>query len=257
MATEAIFPRKTATSRPVYRTVNRNVEHGYFSAMAVLLSVIVVYGFSHTYFAAGMMLAPLPNLLVHVHGAVFTLWMVLYVTQTALISAKRVTWHRTLGPIASCLPPLMVVLGISAALDGLRRGTQIGGLDPATSLSIPLLGILCFAVLIYAAFSARRRPDAHKRLILIATMAVCEAALGRFPWAQMGVPRAVGPWASEGVLLLFIVGYDLFALHRLHRTTMWAAPLTFVVAAGSVPIGMTPPWHAMVGFLARNVAPHF
>jgi hypothetical protein len=256
MATEAVFPRKAAASGPVYRTVNRTVEHGFFSGMAVLLCVVVVYGFSHTYFTAGMVLAPLPNLLIHVHGAAFTLWMVLYVTQTALISAKRVAWHRTLGPIAFCLPPLMVVLGICAALDGLRRGSEIGGLDPATSLAIPLFGIACFAVLIYAAWSSRRRPDAHKRLILIATMAICEAALGRFPWPQVGVPVAVGPWASEGVLLLFIVGYDLIVLRRLHRTTMWAAPLTFVVAAGAVPFGFTPLWHSFAGFLARDVAPH-
>jgi hypothetical protein len=217
-----------------------------------------VFGFSRTYFAAGMVLAPLPNVLVHIHGGAFTLWMVLYLVQSALVSAKRVMWHRTLGTIAFCLPPIMVVLGVAAALDGVRRGTHIGGLPTNVSLAIPLFGIATFAVVIWAAWRARRRPDAHKRLIVIATIGISEAAIGRFPvWMRMGIPPAGSNVLILGLLLLLMVGYDLYALRRVHRSTMWAAPLTLITAAAAVPIGMTPIWHGFAGFLAEHVAPHF
>ncbi|HEX4321711.1 MAG TPA: hypothetical protein VHZ52_12445 [Acidobacteriaceae bacterium] len=255
MATEAVF-KSDAKPRPLYRPVNRTQERIFFSGMAVLLCVVVVYGFSQTYFLAGMVNAPLPAPILHYHGAVFSLWMILYVVQTALISAGRVAWHRTFGTIAFCLPPIMIVLGIIAGLNALHRGVEIGPLDPATSLAIPLIGIVAFAIVIYASWQARRRPDAHKRLILLSTACLTEAAFGRFPWDKIGLPPAAGAVTGIGFLVLLLIAYDLISLHRLHRTTMWAGALVFLVAALSVPIGMTAPWHAFAGFLARNVANH-
>jgi hypothetical protein len=179
--------------------------------------------------------------------------MILFLVQTAFVAAHRVRWHRSLGTIAFCLPPIMIVLGVVAAVDALRRGVMIGPLDPAVSLSIPLVGIVGFAIVIAASWSARRRPDAHKRLILLATMGLTEAAWGRFPWSRMGIPPATGALAGLGILVLTLVIYDLIALHRLHRSTMWAAPLTFVINAVAVPIGMSAGWHAFARMLGGHV----
>jgi hypothetical protein len=240
----------------VYRPVNRTFERIFFSGMAVLLCICVYIGFSPTYFQAGLLHAPLPSPILHVHGAVFTLWMLLFLVQAALISAHRVKWHRSLGTIAFCLPPIMIVLGVIAAIDALRRGVRIGPLEPSVSLAIPLIGIACFTVLIYASWRARRRPDAHKRLILLATIGLVEAAFGRFPWSRIGFPPAAGAVTGVGVLVLLVIAYDLVSLHRIHRSTMWAAPLTFAAAALAVPIGMTSGWHAFAALLSRTIAPH-
>jgi hypothetical protein len=220
--------------------------------MAILLCVVVIIGFSPTYFAAGMMRAPLPSPILHVHGAAFTLWMILFLVQSALISVRRVAWHKSLGIFAFCLPPIMIVLGYIAAIDALHRGVKIGPLDPAVSLSIPLLGITWFTVLIFEAWRTRRIPASHKRLIVFATIALSDAALGRFPWDKMGMSPAAGAVTGLGILILLMIAYDLVALHRLHRSTMWAAPLTFAVGAFAVPIGMTSGWHAFAAFLART-----
>jgi len=255
MATDAIHSSLSASHR--VRPVNRAQERAFFAGMAILLCVIVVFGFSRTYFLAGMVLAPLPNALVHIHGGAFTLWMALYLVQSALISARRVAWHRALGTVAFCLPPIMIALGLLAALDSLRRGLQIGGLPSSVSLAIPLFNIAAFGIVILAAWRTRRKPDSHKRLIVYATIGLTEAAIGRFPaWLQMGMPPAVSNSVWLGVVLLLPVIYDLYALHRVHRSSMWAAPLTFVLSAVAVPIGMTPVWHSFAGFLARYVAPH-
>ncbi|MDP9172195.1 MAG: hypothetical protein M3N54_16380 [Acidobacteriota bacterium] len=239
----------------VYRPVNRTAERVFFGGTAALLCLVVFIGFSPTYFRAGMLAAPLPAPILHIHGAVFTLWMTIYLVQAALISASRVAWHRSLGIVAFCLPPIMIVLGVIAALDALGRKVSIVPLAPAVSLAIPLLGIACFTVLIFAAWKARRRPDAHKRLILLATMGLADAALGRFPWDRMGISPAVGAVTGLGILILLVVAYDLFSLHRVHRSTMWAAPLTFAVGAFAVPVGMTAAWHGFAAFLGRTIVP--
>lgn len=256
MEADALSAAKSFPGTTIYRPVNRRAERIFFGGMAVLLCVVVFIGFSPTYFRAGMMRAPLPNRLLHIHGAVFTTWMILFAVQSALISARRVAWHRSLGIVAFCLTPVMVVLGTVAALDGLRRGVRIGPLDPAVSMAIPLVGIAPLALLFYCAWRARRRPDAHKRLILLATIGMVEAAFGRFPWDQMGVPPASGAVLGLGLTILLVIAYDLFSLHRIHRSTLWAAPLVFLSGAGAVPIGMTSAWHFFAGFLARYVAPY-
>jgi hypothetical protein len=256
MGTEAVVPSPAVVRRVVYRPVNRKLERGFFGGTAFLLCVVVVIGFTPTYFGAGVFRAPLPSPILHIHGAVFSLWMILFLVQTAFIGAHRVRWHRTLGTVAFCLPPLMVVLGMIAAVDALHRGVRIGPLTPEVSLAIPLLGIFAFAVVITASWRTRRRPDAHKRLILLATMGLTEAAWGRFPWNRMGIAPAAGAVGGLGILVLLLVAYDLIALHRVHRSTMWAAPFTFALSAFAVPIGMTAAWHAFAGALLHSVWPH-
>jgi hypothetical protein len=256
MATEPVVTSQSLPHRTVYRPVNRSVERVFFGGMAVLLCAVVIIGFSPTYFRAGMLHAPLPSPILHIHGAAFTLWMVLFLIQSALISVRRVNWHRSLGIIAFCLPPIMIVLGFIAAIDALHRRVSIGPLDPAVSLSIPLLGIACFTVVIFASWRTRRQPDAHKRLILLATIGLADAALGRFPWAKIGFSPAAGAVTGLGILIVLLVAYDLFSLHRIHRATAWAAPLTFAIGAFAVPIGMTPAWHAFAAFLDRTLGAH-
>jgi hypothetical protein len=255
MATESIVV-PASPKEPTYRAVNRTVERVFYSGMAILLCVCVFIGFSPTYFQAGMLRAPLPSPILHIHGAVFTLWMVLFVVQAAFISARRVRWHRSLGTVAFCLPPIMIVLGVMAAIDALHRGVRIGPLDPAVSAAIPLIGIVSFVIVIYASWRARRRPDAHKRLILIATMGLVAAAFGRFPWGRIGLPPAAGAVTGLGILLLILAVYELISIRRIHRSTMWAAPVVFASVALSVPIGMTSAWHTFAELLNRFMGSH-
>lgn len=255
MATDSTLVAASAHG-PTYRPVNRAVERIFFSGIAILLCVCVFIGFSPTYFQAGLMRAPLPSPILHIHGAVFTLWMLLFVLQVAFISARRIKWHRSFGTVAFCLPPVMIVLGVIAAIDALHRGVRIGPLDPAVSAAIPLIGIVGFTIVIYASWRARRRPDAHKRLVLIATMSLVAAAFGRFPWGRIGFPPAAGAITGLGILLLILVVYELIFTRRIHRSTMWAAPVVFAFVALAVPIGMTPAWHAFAALLNRTVGPH-
>jgi hypothetical protein len=109
---------------------------------------------------------------------------------------------------------------------------------------------------IAAAWGTRRRPDSHKRLVLLATIQLAGAALGRFLWTQIGFSPDKGSTIGLLSLIVLLVSYDVLSLHRIHRSTAWAAPLTFVVNAFAVPIGMTSAWHSFVDFLARTVVPH-
>ena len=73
------------------------LDRYFFPGMALLMLATVFWGFARTYYLAGVFRAPLPNWLVHVHGAVFSCWILLLVTQTSLVAANRVDVHRKLG----------------------------------------------------------------------------------------------------------------------------------------------------------------
>src|SRR6266481_4123742 len=78
----------------------RRYDNYFFSGMALLLAATVFVGFAPSYYLAGIFRAPLPSMIVHVHGAVFTGWILLFITQTSLVSSRRVDIHRRLGVVA-------------------------------------------------------------------------------------------------------------------------------------------------------------
>src|ERR1043165_8329710 len=100
----------------------RRYDHLFFSGMALLILVTVFVGFAHTYYLAGLFRAPLPSLIVHLHGAAFSCWIVLLIVQTSLIAARRIDIHRRVGIGGFTLACLMVSLQYSVNKCGLTRG---------------------------------------------------------------------------------------------------------------------------------------
>jgi hypothetical protein len=175
---------------------------------------------------------------------------VLLLVQEALIAGRKIAWHKQLGLAGFGLSVAMVVLGVLAATDAMRRGSDgNSGLGAETFYAIPITGIVTFAVLVYLAYRDRFRPAAHKRLILIATIAITTAAVARWP---VGFIQTNPPSRNFVILafLLLVVAYDLLSLGRVLKTTIWASVFVMVLLVGAVPLGLTPVWHAFAHGMA-------
>src|SRR5580704_16650755 len=221
----------------------RRYDNLFVSGMVALLLATVLFGFARTYFLAGMFRAPLANNLLHVHGAVFTCWMVLLIVQTSLISAHRVDIHRKLGLVGFGLACVMVGLGVLAASDALSRNVApIPHLDAKTFYTIPMGGMLIFSTLIFFAYRMRRNPAAHKRLILIATIAIMDAAIDRWPLAFVHHNHVSELFNYS--FLLFIVLYDLWSAGKVQQVTVWASLFVIVFQQLRLPVGHTSTWQA-------------
>jgi hypothetical protein len=240
--------RPGSPAKPVTSPPGRRFDHLFFSTMAVLILLTVFVGFARTYYLAGVFNAPLPSLIVHLHGAAFSCWILLLITQVSLVSAGRVDIHRRLGIAGFLLACLMVVLGVMVATDSLVRGPGPVGRDPRFFYIIPLSNILVFAVVIYFAFRARSNPPAHKRLILIATTALLVAAIARWPWAMVHRKPPMAELVSY-FFLLMLVAYDLWSTRKLQRATLWAGMFLIFVEQIAPPIGHTAAWHAFAGWV--------
>jgi hypothetical protein len=172
----------------VIRQSNQRFDDLFFSSMAVVILVSVLVGFAPSYYLAGLFKAPLPNLLVHIHGAVFSSWILLLIVQTSLVAAGRVDVHRRLGLLGFVLACLVVILGVLVATDAQVRHAAPGeaGVENRAFYAVALSDMLMFSTLIYFAFRNRFNPAVHKRLILIATLAIVDAAFDRCPSPRRG-----------------------------------------------------------------------
>ena len=100
---------------------SRVVDHRFYYAVAAGLILVVFAGFARTYYLKGMFGAPPLPMLVHIHGAVMTLWYALFAVQVRLVATDRVAMHRKLGWAGIFLAGLVAVLGTMVSLGLCQR----------------------------------------------------------------------------------------------------------------------------------------
>jgi len=220
-------------------------ERRFFLGMAAAMVVLTFAGFAPSYYLSGAFGGPRLSLLVHVHGAVFTLWMLLYAIQTGLISAGRADIHRIVGPAAVLVAVAMVPLGIATAIIT-KQVTAAAHLPPqGPPLIFPLGAILTFAVLTAWAVAMRKRSAWHKRLMLLGTLAILTTPLARVTrFTHLPLTPPLGGMVLTDVLLVALVAYDLRALGRLHAATKWGGAFFLVTQLVRIVLNMTPAWQA-------------
>jgi hypothetical protein len=227
----------------------RRYDHVFFSVMVWLMLLTVFAGFARTYYLAGVFGAPLPNRLVHIHGAVFTAWILLLLTQTLLVSARRVDIHRRLGLVGFGLACTMPLLAIMAAVDALVRHVDRPG--ARAFFAVPTFDILAFVPVIFFAWKDRSNAAAHKRLILIATIAILDAATARWPLPKAWWGLHPAEWATDAFLLA-LIAYDLFALRKIHRATLWGGGWFLGMQLIRGPIGASHAWQTFAAWVQHS-----
>jgi hypothetical protein len=224
--------------------------------MAASILIAVLVGFARTYFLRPVLPVPTPappglTPLIHLHGLLFTGWGVLLLVQARLVAAKRVDLHRRLGMVGVAMAVLMVGIGTLVAIHAVLRGVAPFGMDPRRFLIVPLFAIVLFAVFVAAAVRARREPQTHKRLMLLATIALLPPAIAR--WAlQLGL----GPPVVLAVATLFLVPlvvWDLKTRGRLHPVTLWGGLLLVVSGPLRLLLARTDGWLAISDWLVGLV----
>lgn len=231
-------------------------DRRFFTGMAMAAMLVVFAGFAPSYYLKFVMGRPgvsgvqTLSPLLHVHGLVFTVWMVLFLVQTRLIAARRVGLHRRLGVAGVLLAAGMVAIGSAAAIDAARRGaTPPGGPPPLVFMIVPFADMVIFSTLVAAGIWFRARADIHKRLMLTSTISLLTAAIARLP----GV-LALGPLAYFALTDLFVVAglvYDRITRGRVHPAFWWGGGLLLASQIGRMALSGTAAWLALATWLTR------
>jgi hypothetical protein len=197
-------------------------ERIFYLGMTLAIALAVYVGFARSFFLRPLFPAwPSPaEPILYVHGAVFSGWCVLLVVQSALVTAGRTPLHRRLGVWGAGLAASMVALGTHAALVAARRDSGFVGIPvpPLQFLVVPIFDMLLFASFVTLAVVRRRDAQAHKRLMLLATLNLITAAIARWP-GVIGVGSPLLFFFLSDLFLVPLVLWDRSTRGRLHPAT--------------------------------------
>jgi hypothetical protein len=197
-----VYSSAAGLSRPRVEAVGP--PHLYVS-VSVVVALIAFLGFAPTYWlplASGTLdLHPI----VHVHAALFFLWTLVFIVQTALVASGRTRWHRELGLAGIALASAMVFSGILATIVSLQAFLPVRPEFARMSTALGLSGMALFTAFVTLAIANIRRPERHKRLMVLASFSIVQAAAAR-------VIRLVPSIALADRILLGAVAVDLLLL---------------------------------------------
>jgi len=218
-----------ATSAQTSPVVSRRKAPGgagkyFYFFMSLLVAAIVIYGFSHSVDQNLVHANPPRPWLLWVHGTLFSAWVAFFILQSALVRTGNVRIHRTTGWFGAALAAAMTLVGFTTAVVMARFDIRVEHAQAAQAfLMVPFWDIGCFTVFFWLAVAYRKKPEMHRRLILIATCALASAAFGRFPDPRV-LERGWFYFGVDGLILLGVVR-DLVVTRRVHRVYLYALPV--------------------------------
>jgi hypothetical protein len=237
-------------ARPRARTGRSKIYVG----LALMIAAIVFVGFSRSFYGTFFADAAHPWI-IHVHAAVYVGWLALLIAQTVLAARGDIATHRRVGKFGIAYGALvwalglvvvvaMPVLNVHSGQWPMERGEQF--------LAIPLGDMVLFGGFFGAAIAYRRKPEIHKRFIILAAVAVMFAAVGRAltnvavllgdPEAPLGgVPARLALWYSPVIVAM---AYDLMTRRRIHPV-YWIGVAAMAVVFLRLPYSQTAHWHGI------------
>ncbi len=213
-------------SDPVTKNKESTFSPTFFVSMALYLTLIVIAGFWPTYFQP-LLYGEAPGhpkglvestLVIHIHGLVMLGWMGLLLFQATLIASGKTRKHMRIGEYGAIFGILVFLVGLLIVFMQVLNGVQQGII---TWTQAPLFAwpseieLLQFAILLYLGYRFRKKPTAHKRYMLFATMVLITAAINRMDYL-------LGPWSAEimaAAMVVPIFSYDIYSERRIHQAT--------------------------------------
>jgi hypothetical protein len=230
-------------------------EKRFFLVFAVVMALIIFAGFAPSYYLKSILHAPPPlSAMSRLHGVVFTAWVLLFVTQAALIDAGNPALHRRLGLMGAVLLGAVLAIGVMTAVYAARLGHAPPGAPPQpVFLAVPLMGIVATAILFLAALWNRAQRDVHMRYMLAGFMTMTPPATARSAIGAGLAPESIPLcFAIMNVLLVVAVLWDMRALKRVHPVWLWSGALFLGVEAAIWWAFKSPAWIPFANWLIQG-----
>jgi hypothetical protein len=221
----------------------------FYVGMAIAITITVFAGFSRSYFLKSWYGTRELSGLLHIHGLIFTTWVLFFLAQTVLVATGRTYLHRRMGIGGAVLAVLVVIVGTVVAINRAKTGVSpIPGVSSLGFLAIPLFDMVVFAGLVGTALYFRRQLETHKRLMTLSMISLLAAPIARMNF----LPLPPGPPTFFGLADLFIVAmlvFDLSTRGKVHPATIWGGLLIVASQPLRLMISGTAPWLTFASWL--------
>jgi len=225
-----------------------------FIPLAVLMMVFAVVGFWDDYFRDLLLGESHARWRVHLHAAVCMGWLVLVALQAWFAMTRRVALHVAVGRWGMWFGVAVVLIGLGFALQLVaERAAAEGPSSVERMFTAPLIDMLSFSIFLGGAWITRRRPEYHKRFILLATTALVIPGVGRMPW--FNGTRSIAAAEVLPFLLLWLspvliaMGVDWNRQRRIHAVYIFGIGI-FVLQRYREVLRQTDAWRDFMHFLA-------
>jgi hypothetical protein len=191
-------------------------SHQFYIGLTLFLIATVVTGFWPSYFGTLLGGGVTRPLVMHVHGAIFTGWMLLLFLQVGLASSGRVRLHRRVGTFGIWYGAIVWAMGVIATFAAPVIHVHAGEwtIDQAAGfLILPIGDMILFGGFFAAAVRYRNKPEIHKRLIVAATVALAFAAVARM---NFSLPVFFLIWMAP---MAALAAFDLISARQIHKVT--------------------------------------
>ena len=243
--------------------VERTYARRFYVAMAAIFVLIAFGGFIPTYWAKLATGSFTGAPILHIHGTLFFAWTLLFFVQTVLIANGRRLDHRSWGMVGISLATGMGFTVVLAAINSMKFAERMGMGDAARSFSVvSLTALVAFAVLFSLAIINNRRPETHKRLMILAMIPLMQAAAGRVFALLFAPPGAIGPppvmmatppGLAVDMLIVAAMVYDWRTLGRPHKVYLIGGPAILAQQLLCVPLGASAGWMSVARWVEALV----
>jgi hypothetical protein len=166
--------------------------------------------------------------------------MILLIAQVIFAARGHLTTHRKVGSIGIVYGGVVLIMGliVTFAAPVLHVRADEWSIDRAAAFIPVALGdMVLFGGFFGGAIAYRRRPEVHKRLIVLATVALAFAAAGRMI-AFIGFLPALVVWLSP---LVAAMVYDRITRRRVHPA-YWIGLASLLVFLPRLAAGASETW---------------
>ena len=242
------------------------VRERFYVGMAAACLAVAVIGFAPTYWApmarGTLSVAPI----THLHGLLFYGWLLFFLLQTTLVASGRTARHREMGLLGIAIATAMFFVGMGAAVHRMRELDAAGLGEAGRRFAIvPVTSVTFFATLFALAIRHLRQPAIHKRLLLVASVSLLQAAVAR--WTRLllapaqpdavigalpappGVAFTIVPGLISDLILVAAIIHDRRTTGRVHPVYGMAGGALVALQVARVPLSQTDAWMRAAGWL--------
>jgi hypothetical protein len=224
-------------------------QRPFYIGVSLLMGLIAIVGFWPTYFGPLVLGTISQPLLIHVHATIFSGWLVLFLTQVLLAATGHVAWHVRLGRIGIGYGVLVVIVGLLTGISRSAHRFQLG-LGGERLLFVAIADMTVFSIFFGAAIAFRRKPQVHKRLMMVAATMLLVAAASRMTFLPLLQMRQA-IWVSP---ILLAMAHDVRAQRVIHPVYLIGLVAFFVRAVSPGIIADTDSWSAVAHWLMALAA---
>lgn len=235
-------------------TVSTPVKRSrYFLAASVMALIFVLIGFLKTFIIPKINGTFEGPPVIYFHGGLLFSWSVFFVSQAVMIRRKKLKYHRLFGFASVILVVGVAISTMAAGVYVMRRDLAAGlGEVAISSLVGTFTTPIIFMAFVAAGIYYRRKPEIHKRLMLLAMIAIMWPAFFRFRhyFTDIPNPELVFAVLLPNCMTLLAMLWEKLTTGNISRVYLYFGTALFAESLTETYLFDSPGWRVVAHWLA-------